>query len=206
MTVEPGQVIIGELPPPAEGPLGSVPYQTIELNEFHELGPDGRPARHRTVQTIRALVDGVSTHRYVFDLGEARVEQIHGGTPGDPYRIKGNLWAVELTLPRTLNTSDEHSLEYVTTFRDSENPVAPRFRRAAHRRIENAAFHVTFHPDRLPTHVWWARWADYRPPNDHIIERTPVDLDDQNAVARHVSVLEQAVAGFLWQFDQPLSG
>lgn len=200
MVNEPARVIIGELAPPADEPVGAIGYQTVELTELHEVGADGHPVRHRTVQTIRALADGVTTHRYAFDLGEARVEEIQGGTPGDPYRIKGNLWAVELTLPRTLDRRDEHRLEYVTTFRDN-GPVEPRFRRAAHRRVENAVFEVRFHPLLLPSQVWWARWADYRDPDDRIIDRVPMPLDEKHAVSHHVAVLERAVAGFIWEFE-----
>lgn len=200
------EAIVGELPPPTEGVQRVPAYETIRLEEFHQVGPDGRPARHRTVQTIRALTDGVSSHRYIFDLGEARVEAIHGGTPGDPYRIKGNLWAVDLSLPKVLNQGDEHTLEYVTSFRDTESPVEPCFRRAAHRRVENASFHVSFDPRCLPSGVWWAMWADYRPPNDRVVSRVSIPLDSthcdsSHCVAQRVRVLERAVAGFVWEFD-----
>lgn len=198
--VSSASIIVGELAPPTEGPLSVARYQTVQLSEFHQVGADGRPVRHRTVQTIRALVDGIATHRYVFDLAEARVEEIHGGVPGDPYRIKGSLWAVDLELPRILRENEEHSVEYVTTFRN-DGPIEPQFRRAAHRRIENASIRVAFHPDLLPEQVWWAQWEDYREPNDRIIGRTPVALDESNTVEQQVSVMERAVAGFVWKFD-----
>lgn len=199
VSTAPAHVIIGELPKPADDSIGAALYQTVQLHEFHEVGPDGQPLRHRTVQTIRALVDGVATHRYAFDLSEARVERIHGGTPGDPYRVKGSLWAVELTLPRPLRQGDEHSLEYVTTFRN-DGPIEPCFRRAAHRRVENASFRVSFHPEMLPARVWWAQWADYREPNDRIIDRIPVPLDEHHSVAHRLTVLDRAVAGFMWEY------
>jgi hypothetical protein len=193
-------IIIGELDPPMDGPLTVVETRTVRLKESHEIGPDGRPSRHRTVQTIQAVIDGVSTHRFVFDLAEARVENIDGGTPGDPYRIKASLWAVDLALPRTLRLSEQHTIEYLTTFR-GDGPIEPIFRRAAHKRIENATIRVTFHPDCLPTRVWWAEWKDYREPNDFITARKPATLDTENAVQHHISVMDRAVAGFIWEFD-----
>ena len=192
-------VVVGELAPPTDGPLSVASFQTIRLREYHEVGPDGLPARHRTVQTIQSMVDGLATHIYAFDLSEARVERIEGGTPGHPYRIKGSLWAVELTLPRALMRGEEHTLEYVTTFR-SDGPVEPRFRRATHRRIEDASISVKFHPDMLPEQIWWAQWADYREPNDRIVDRRPMALDHDNAVSHHLDVIERAVAGFVWEF------
>lgn len=192
-------VIIGDLRPPVQGALSAARFRTAQLSEFHEIGADGLPARHRTVQTIRALIDGISTHQYIFDLAEARVEEIHGGTPGEPYRIKGSLWAVDLELPRTLCRDEEHAVEYVTAFRN-DGPIEPHFRRAAHRRIENASIRVTFHPEMLPQQVWWAEWVDYREPDDRVLRRTPVSLDASHGVEQRVSVLERAVAGFLWAF------
>jgi len=197
---EPARVIVGDLPVPDDDFISPSSYQTARLCEFHEVGADGRPARHRTVQTIRALRDGVTTHRYSFDLSQARVDSIRGGTPGDPYRVKGSLWAVELTLPKPLRRFEEHTLEYVTTFR-GDGPVEPYFRRAAHRRVENAAIKVTFHPEMLPARVWWAQWADYREPHDHLIERAEVAVDPAHSVSHQVAVLERAVAGFVWEFE-----
>lgn len=197
-----GSVVIGDLAPPGDGPLAAARFQTIRLTEQHEVGADGLPARHHTVQTIRSLVDGLTTHVYAFDLGEARVERIEGGLPANPYRIRGSLWAVELTLPRALAEGEEHSLEYVTSFR-TDGPVEPRFRRAAHRRIENASIKVTFHPEMLPERVWWAQWADYREPNDHVIEKMPVPLDQAHSVSHQIDILERAVTGFLWSFPSP---
>jgi hypothetical protein len=113
--------------------------------------------------------------------------------------LKGTLWAVDLELPHSLNRSDEASFEYVTSFR-YDGHVDPVFRRVAHQRIENAAFRVAFHPHRLPKRVWWAEWADYREPDDRIIEQVEVTLDDEHAVHHQVDVLERAVAGLTWEF------
>jgi hypothetical protein len=191
-------IIVGELD--AEASPTSAETHTVRLEESHTIGADGRPERHKTVQTIEAVVDGISSHRVVFDLAEARVESIHNATPGDPYRIKASYWAVDLTLPRTLNQAEQHTIEVLTTFR-GDGPIEPMFRRATHRRIENATIRVSFHPDALPSQVWWAQWRDYREPNDYVISREPVALDAENTVEQHVSVLERAVAGFLWSFE-----
>jgi hypothetical protein len=48
--------------------------------------------------------------------------------------------------------------------------------------------------------VWWAEWKDYRDPNDLIAHREPVRLDGENAVYHYVEVMENAVAGFIWEF------
>jgi hypothetical protein len=198
-------VVIGALPPMDGGHgrrSGSPPlYKTIQLHEFHYLGTDGRPSHHRTVQEIRALVDNFTTHRYVFDTSEVVVEKVLGGTPGKPYSFSGTTWAVDLTLPRTLNTGDSTSLEYLTRFH-YRDWVEPCFRRVAHQRVENLSMRVEFHPQMLPRSAWWAEWQDYRQPNDVILTRELVQLDAEHAVERRLDILERAVAGFVWEFEE----
>jgi hypothetical protein len=122
------RVIFGELPP-IEGDAPNLQrYQTISLHEFHYLGPDGRPVRHRTIQDIRALVDGLDSHRYSFDTNEVEVERVQGGTPSAPYRLQGSVWAVDLKLPSVLNRGGMTSMEYVTKFHYACD-VEPVFRR-----------------------------------------------------------------------------
>lgn len=185
--------------PPAEGGIASPGFRTVQLQEFHYIGPNRRPVRHRTVQVILALRDAQTTHRYNFDTFEATVERVHGGMPGVPFHVHGSIYGADIRLPRTLNAGETTSLEYVTNFQYS-GEVPPCFRRVAHGRIENVAIRVEFHPECLPRQVWWAIWQDYRPPNEDIIHREPVNLDREYAVHRHLDVIQDAVAGFVWEF------
>ena len=198
-------VVIGELAPPVSGlgqPLARPPlYQTVQLHEFHHLGPDGRPSHHRTVQEIRALVDNVTTHHYRFDTSEVVVERVLGGTPGKPYYVAGEIWAVDLTLPRTLAAKECATLEYITRFH-YKDMVEPCFRRVAHRRVENLSMRVAFHSEKLPSDIWWAAWADYRGSDEEILWREPLVLDAEHAAERRLVILERAVVGFVWEFDQ----
>ena len=80
------RVVIGELPPLAV-PAGGLPsYRTILLHEFHYLGPDGRPLRHRTLRDIRSLVDGLASYRYSYDTSELTVSRVACGTASPPYQ------------------------------------------------------------------------------------------------------------------------
>ncbi len=195
------RVIIGDLPR-LDGTTTNTPtYQTVSLHEFHYIDADGRPLKHRTVQAIRALVDGVSSHRYSYDTNEAMVERVHGGVPGQPYQRQGSIWAVDLALPRTLKRGEATSLMYDTIFHYSGH-VEPVFRRVAHQRLEDVMIRVEFHPERPPAHVWWAEWADYREPNNRIIHKELVSLDSEHAVCHRLDVLDQAVVGFWWEFAE----
>jgi hypothetical protein len=194
------RVIVGELPPPApSSPHKLLQYETILLHEFHYIGADGVPLRHRTLRDIRSLVDGLTTYRYSFDTRELTVDRIGGGSPSCLYQRAENIWAVDITLSRTLARGDEHSLEFESTFHYNR-PVEPCFRRVAHERLENVAIRIQFHPDELPRNVWWTEWQDYRQPRDVAIDRRQVYLDREHVTYHRLDVLERAVAGFTWEF------
>jgi len=193
------RVVIGELPPLAVAGRELPSYATILLHEFHYLGPDGLPERHRTLRDIRSLVDGLSSYRYSFDTSELVVRRIIGGMPSAPYQLAAMVWAVDIALSRTLDRGDVHSLEFESTFRYSR-PPEPCFRRVAHERFENVAIRVQFHPARLPRQAWWTEWRDYREGSAAVLRREPIALDAENAIYHRLDVLDRAVAGFSWEF------
>jgi hypothetical protein len=194
------RVVIGDLPPLRRTAAGVLPaWRTILLHEFHYLGPDGRPERHRTMHDIRALVDGLDTFRYSFDTSALTLEGISGGTPSPLYQLSDTIWAVDVTLSRTLRQGEAHSLEFESRFKYTAD-VEPCFRRVAHERFENVGLRVQFHQARLPRQAWWTQWRDYREPDTQIERLEPVALDAEHAVYHRLDVLDRAVAGFSWQF------
>jgi hypothetical protein len=189
------RVVSGDLPPLAAAPA----YRTILLHEFHYLGPDGMPRHHRTLRDIRALADGLATYRYSFDTSELSVDRIGGGSPSRPYQRAESVWAVDITLSRTLRRGEDHSLEFESTFH-YQAPVEPCFRRVAHERLENVAIRIQFHPGRLPRNVWWTEWRDYREPHNEVLARQPLTLDAEHVAYHRLDVLDRAVVGFAWEF------
>lgn len=199
--VELARVVTGELPPLTASSVREPPrYKTILLHEFHYLGSDGMPLRHRTLRNIRALVEGLATYRYSFDTNELTVDRIGGGTPSRPYQRAKNIWAVDIALSRTLSYGEEHSLEFESTFH-YEKPAEPCFRRVAHERFENVAIRIQFHSDRLPQNVWWTEWKDYREPHATVLYRQPLTVDAEHVVYHRLDVLNRAVAGFSWSSE-----
>jgi hypothetical protein len=197
---DPARIVTGQLPPLSgrRRPVRSA-YETISLREYHYVGEGGRPVRHRTARDIRALADGLSRCRYSFDTGEVRVARISGGQPGPLYQRRDSVWAVDISLPRTLNAGDEHSLEFETSFRYSK-PAESCVRQVAHGRLENLVMRVEFHPGRLPGKIFWTEWLDYREPKTQIVHEDLVDLDAEYAAERRLDVLDRAVVGFRWEF------
>jgi hypothetical protein len=194
------RVVVGQLAPPNDASLSAAPtYETMSLREYHYLGSDGRPLKHRTIRDIRSLVDGLTHYCYSLDTSEAAVERISGGQPGSLYQRHESVWAVDIALPRTLDKGDEHSLEFQTSFHYVES-VEPCIRRVAHERFENVIVRVEFHPDRLPRSLYWTEWLDYREPKIRIAEEVPVTLDLEHSAHHRLDVLDRAVVGFRWQY------
>jgi hypothetical protein len=195
------RVVTGDLPSLSRTENGRQPrFSTIMLHEFHYVGPDGLPLRHRTLHAIRALQDGLDTYRYGFDTSEVTIDRIGGGAPGAPYQRSETVWAFDIALARTLPQGGEHSLEFEFTFHYPDGPVEPCFRRVAHERFENVAIRVEFDPGALPRQVWWTEWRDYRDPDPPVLRRQPVTLDAEHAAYHRLDVMDRAVAGFAWEF------
>lgn len=187
--------------PDRSAPDGSAPrrHDTLALHELHVLGPDGAPAEHQTIQVIRALADGLDRYPYRFDTDELAVEVIRGGRVGDRiYRLADTLYAVDIVLDRPLDAGQTALTQVRTTFHYRTPPV-PEFRRGVIRRTEDLTIWVKFHPDRVPARVWLSRWDGID--DARIVERKPVELDDDLAVHDRFGPIEQAVVGFTWEWD-----
>ncbi|GAA4536414.1 hypothetical protein [Amycolatopsis samaneae] len=193
-------VIVGVLPPPSEVPgYRSPEFDTLKLQEHHWLGPDGLPARHRTEIMIRSRVDGLASYQYRIDTPHARVRAVRGGKPGAMYNAGGGIWAVELMFPRPLLRGEERYIEFWTLLKYDTAP--PReMRRGTHERIDHLDIRVEFHPNRLPSRVFWAEWEHYVGPENRVIGREEFRLDNNLVVHRYVDAVERTVVGFYWDW------
>ncbi len=195
------RVITGEAQALSEAWLGGGPprHETLALHELHILGPDGSPAEHQTIQVIRSLVDNLPSYPYRFDTDELAVEVIRGGRVGDRiYRIKKELYAVDILLTRPLAAGETTLTQVRTTF-FYKTPPAPEFRRGLLRRTDDVTIWVKFHPARVPARVWQARWDGI----DHarVVDQRLVELDDDLAANERFGPIERAVVGFHWEWS-----
>jgi len=193
--------VAGEaLPPPGlYEKIGPPRHQTISLRELHWVGPDRRPALHRTAHTLRATADEMDYYPYPFDTNAATVNVERGGRPGEVYRVEStDFYAVNIIFDRPLVRGEAATFEYVTTFNYTRQPP-PEFRRAVFRPVDSLLIEVRFHPDALPRRIWWAEWHSL---DDHeaVKRREEVRLDAELAVrSRHERVAE-AIVGFCWDW------
>lgn len=194
--------IVGDLIAPT---LSQTPprHSTVLLHEYHYVGADGLPERHRTIQIIRALVDGLDRYCYRFDTDHATVSV---SRPGNGVTTSGKwvehqLYGIDILLKRPLMRDETVSLQYDTVF--SYNPAKPpprEFRRGATGRTENLEIYVQFHPNRLPRKLWWGQWDGYD--NEaQLISRQPLALEDDLSRSRFLPYIERTVVGFGWDWE-----
>lgn len=180
------------------GMLGSPRLRTLSLHDHHYLGPDGLPARHRVIQVIEALVDGVDRVPYRADTNALTIEVRQGfrGLAGPVFQPIADLFVVDMLLAKPLAAGETTTLEYSTSFHYAM-PPAPEFRRVVQFFAENLDIRVEFHPDKLPSNVVWAVWDGLEGP---IVVREPVVLDSQFAVHRYLRLAEKTAVGFHWDW------
>lgn len=195
------RVITGDFLPAPElleqsGPPG---YETLALHELHTLGPDGLPAEHQTIQAIKSTVDRLESYPYRFDTDELVVEVIRGGRLGDRvYRLTETLFGVDIMLAPPLGPDETALMHYRTTFL-YRTPPEPEFRRGVMHSTKDITIWVKFHPDRLPSRVWSARWD--RLDHAQIVDQQQVELDGEFSVHTRFDAVEQAIVGFHWSWD-----
>ncbi len=178
--------------------LGPPKYRTLSLHDHHYLGPDGFPVRHRTLQVVEALADGLDRVIYRADTHALTVEVRQGAyRVGGPVRqIADGVFAADMLLARKLAAGETATLEYETSFHYTTRPP-PEFRRIVVISLENLDIRVQFHPDKLPRQVIWAVWDGMDGP---IAASEVVDLDNQFAVHRFLRVAQRTVVGFHWDW------
>lgn len=181
----------------AVSPLKLPPrHRTIALHEFHDIGPDRKPATHRTVHVIESLVDHFDSYPYRFDSSLVDVQVLHGGRATASRPDQAGLHAVDIVLSRPIGRGQTASFEYVTRFA-YDQPPPPEFRRAAFSPVENLDIRVRFAAEARPARISWCVWEGLGTTKTY---EEAVELDDDHGVHRFVRSVVGAVVGFSWSW------
>jgi hypothetical protein len=183
--------------------LGPRQHHALSLHDHVYVGADGRIERARTMQVIEATAQGVDRIPFLCDTNVLTLEVGQGGKElnGEVHRIADGVFVTEILLARSLDLGETLTLEYWITYRypgDPADPAERRFRRAVMRQVENVDMRVEFHPDRLPSELWWAQWDGV---DGDVMEREAVTLDRQFSAHRYLRSLKKTVAGFYWGWN-----
>jgi hypothetical protein len=183
-------------PPDDAAAMRARQYETLLLHETHVIGPDRRPTRHHTRQTIRAVADGVTRCPVRFDNTEVRITPGVGAQCSEIYACGGGLHAVDLILPTALRKGEDAMFSYTMHF--SDPPMDNEYRRGAHPGIADVVIVVRFDRSHPPSDVWWAIWPDRWPGTAPIVEE-PVKLNrDRPVVRKQLSSAARTAVGFRW--------
>ncbi|MBT2537748.1 hypothetical protein [Arthrobacter sp. ISL-69] len=179
------------VPPPRD-------YRTVTAQEIHRLGPDGIPHEHRTNLILEAT-DRLSFYPFISNTDAVSVEPMRGArVVGKPYKVNSELTAVNIRLDEPVLRGETVSLEYLTHFLYVSTPP-PEFRRGvATTGVETLEICVSFHHDRLPTRVWWCKWAGLE---GQVISEEPVRLGTDGSVTKVARKLAGTMIGFRWSFE-----
>jgi hypothetical protein len=194
------------LPPQAEHTieqvLGPRRHQTLTMHDHVHVDAEGRIARARTMQVIEASVADTDRIPYLYDTSSLTVEAGEGcaGLSGDLRHLGDDVFATEILLARSLDLGETTTIEYTTTFRypgNLDDQDERQYRRGVLGSLENFDLRIEFHPDRLPTEVWWATWDGVDGP---MLTEEPVTLDSLHAAQRYLRSLQRTVVGFHWRW------
>ncbi|MBO0868957.1 MAG: hypothetical protein J2P15_10355 [Micromonosporaceae bacterium] len=184
--------------------LSATPHETVSVHDSHTIGPDGLPTEHESILVIRSVVPLLESVPYRFDTDEIVVQVVRGGRVAESmYRIAENVWGTDLVLDRPLRMGESALLQVHSTF-CYRQPPAPEFRRGVLRSTQDLTMWVRFHPQRIPEHLWIARWD--RLDQARIVEREPVELDSEFSARQRFGKVERAVVGFTWEWAAPSRG
>jgi hypothetical protein len=194
------------LPPQAERTieevLGPRRHQTLTMHDHVHVDAEGRIASARTMQVIEASVADTDRIPYLYDTSSLTVEAGEGcaGLSGDLRQLGDEVFVTEILLARSLGLGETTTIEYTTTFRypgNFDDQDERQYRRGVLGSLENFDLRIEFHPDRLPTGVWWATWDGVDGP---MLTEEPVTLDSLHAAQRYLRSMQRTVVGFHWRW------
>jgi len=172
-------------------------HRTIAAFERHFIGLDQRAVSHLTTRAIMACEDGVDSYPYRFVPGAMDVLVLRGGHVTARHEPVGSSPILEITLCTRLRRGQIASLEYQVEFKPDAD-IAREYRRVAHARTDNLDIVVQFPLQQLPARAWWTIWDDYKDGN--ILGQEEVSPDSEGCIHRFIPHLENAAAGFCWDW------
>jgi hypothetical protein len=191
-----GGAVVGTLRLPQRLPLPQL-HRTVAVFEHRVIGAEGAPVTHRASRAIKAQSDTVSFYPCRQFSAASEVIILSGGRITRQHEPAGGSPILEITLNSPLSVGEVGSLEYQARFGPESSP-ATEYRQVAHARASNVDIVVQFHRKRLPRSIWWTIWDDYR--DGTILAEHPAHLDSAGRAHRFLPYLENAAAGFRWEW------
>ncbi len=191
-----GIPVANTLRPPQELPIPQR-HRTLAVFEHRIIGPERHAIAHRTTRAITACTDTVYSYPCRRFSTASEITMLRGGRITARHDLPGSTPILEITLSTPLLAGQITSLEYQAAF-GARSGTVTEYRQVAHARADNVNLVVQFHDTRHPRKVWWVIWDDYR--DGSILEQEAVSLDSDSCAHRYLTYLENAAAGFRWEW------
>ena len=172
-------------------------HRTLAVFERRIIGPERHAVAHRTIRAITACTGTVYSYPCRRFSTASEIIMLRGGRITARHNPPGSTPILEITLSTPLRPGQIASLEYQAAFGPRSGTVA-EYRQVAHARADNVDIVVQFHDARHPRKIWWGIWDDYR--DGSILEQEAVSLDSDSCAHRYLTYLENAAAGFRWEW------
>jgi hypothetical protein len=172
-------------------------HRTIAVFERRVIGAARHAIAHHTTRAITARAEPVYFYPCRQFAHASAMTVLRGGRITARHEPPGSSPILEITLTSPLQPGQVTSLEYRAEFGPGSG-IAVEYRQVAHARADNVDIVVQFDSTHFPRNVWWTVWDDYR--GGCILDQEAVSLDADACAHRYVPYLENAAAGFRWDW------
>lgn len=183
---------------PAGIAFGKRGYQVTDLDEIHEVGPEGSARKRVTRQRVIATEDGLSHLAIVYsDIGATLA--VPTGQYTEPYPCGDGIFAVDVALPSVLCRGESADLEYHLTY-PAGWADGQTYQRWTQDPIDNVTLAVRFSRRRVPARAFWTVWSQFGEEGTEVL-REPVNLTRQSRLSKSLDRLDGLVVGFRWSWN-----
>jgi hypothetical protein len=184
--------------------LGPHRYRVLAMHDEVGISAAGYVESLHVLQVIEAITDGVDRINFIADRNVITLEVGKGckDLAREIRRVTGDFLLAHIVLARTLELGETLAVEYWVTWPavNEKNPSDHDYRRAVMSHITSYDVQIQFHPNRLPTTVWWATWDGT---DGDVLDRQEVALDSEHSAHRYLQSFQKTVAGFCWNLPSP---
>jgi hypothetical protein len=186
--------------------LGPRRHQLLSLRDHIGISAVGLVESIHVVEVVEALANNVNRIPFLTSTDVMTLEVGQGckDIAGEIRQVTETLYLTHFLLARTLDLGETLTVEYWVTWPagsvSPENPRDREYRRGVMGQVTSYDARIEFHPDLLPTKLWWANWDGVE---GVLLSHEEVALDSQRSAHRYLSSVKKAAVGFYWTLPRP---
>lgn len=181
--------------------VGPRQHRLVSLHDHIGISAAGLVESLHVVEIVEALANQVGRIPFLTSTDVLTLEVGKGceGISADIRQVTDTLFLTYLELARTLELGETLTVEYWVTWpTGSLSPSNPRdreYRRGVMGQVMSYDARIEFHPEGLPSHLWWATWDGVE---GVMLTSDEATLDSQHSAHRYLQSVTKAAVGFYW--------